>query len=125
MLLLAEHFLARAGPAGRPAALTAAARTRLLAHPWPGNVRELGNVLAVAAALAGDGPILPEHLDLPPAEPAGAGAGSDYHRQVDALRRRLVTDAMAAAGGNRTDAARRLGLSRQGFSYLLRQLRLA
>ncbi|MGH9363557.1 MAG: helix-turn-helix domain-containing protein [Thermoanaerobaculia bacterium] len=37
----------------------------------------------------------------------------------------MVQDALAAAGGNRAEAARRLGLSRQALSYLARQLGLA
>ncbi|HEX9671526.1 MAG TPA: sigma 54-interacting transcriptional regulator, partial [Thermoanaerobaculia bacterium] len=132
VLLLAEHFLAKqAAPEPAPA-LSPAARTALRAHRWPGNVRELGNVLAVAVALAGGGPILPEHLELPAAAGAGDGASataadgpSDYHRRVDAFRRKLVADALAAEGGNRAAAARRLGLSRQALSYLARQLGLA
>ncbi len=128
VLLLARHLLGRlAGPAAPPA-LSAAAQARLLAHSWPGNVRELGNVLAVASALAGGGPILPEHLDLP--APAGrpendaAEGPSEYHRRLDAFRRTMVAEALAEAGGNRAKAARRLGLSRQALSYLARQLGL-
>jgi DNA-binding NtrC family response regulator len=119
VLRIADHFLAR--PRGRPpAALSREARARLLAYGWPGNVRELENVLAVAAALAGDGPIEPEHLELP----AGAGVPeAPYHQQVDALRRSLVARAMAECD-NRAEAARRLGISRQALSYLIRQLGL-
>jgi two-component system, NtrC family, response regulator len=128
VLGLAEHFLRRAaareagGGVGKNGAgrLSAAARERLLAYRWPGNVRELQNVLAVAATLAGDGAIEPEHLGLSEAPPAG----SDYHREVDALRRRLVAGALAACRQNRAEAARRLGLSRQALSYLVRQLGL-
>ncbi len=129
VLRLADHLLRRgtartgaAGPAGTNGSgrLSPAARDRLLAHRWPGNVRELQNVLAVAATLADDGPIEVEHLGLAEA-PA---AGSDYHREVDALRRRLVVDALAACHRNRAEAARRLGLSRQALSYLVRQLGL-
>ncbi|HEX5760201.1 MAG TPA: helix-turn-helix domain-containing protein, partial [Thermoanaerobaculia bacterium] len=64
--------------------------------------------------------------------PAGDGAAgrdaegpSDYHRRVDGFRRSLVADALSESGGNRAEAARRLGLSRQALSYLARQLGLA
>ncbi len=130
VLLLAEHFLAKQAAPDPAPALSPAARSALRAHRWPGNVRELGNVLAVAAALAGGGPILPEHLELPAAAGASDGSGatadgpSDYHRRVDAFRRKLVEDALAEEGGNRAAAARRLGLSRQALSYLARQLGL-
>ncbi len=136
VLLLAERLLAAGG--GAAPRLSSAARRALLAHPWPGNVRELENVLSVAAALAGDGPIEPEHLELS-AGPAGgsvspsktrpgtaaeAGAvhGGDYHVLVEAFRRRLVEEALKAAGGNQAEAARRLGLTRQALSYLVRKL---
>jgi len=117
VLLLADHFLARMSPSPR---LSSAARQRLLVHPWPGNVRELENVLGTAAALAPDGRIDREHLDLPQRqEPTGS-----YHQQVEALRRKLIREALTASGGNRSEAARRLGLTRQALSYLVRQLGL-
>ncbi|HLE84193.1 MAG TPA: sigma 54-interacting transcriptional regulator, partial [Thermoanaerobaculia bacterium] len=118
VLLLADHFLGN-GHGDGP--LTPEARARLRTHSWPGNVRELQNVLQVAAALAGGGEIRAEHLELPEAAPAERG---DYHAQVEAYRRRLIAEALAASGGNRAEAARRLGLSRQALSYLAKQLRL-
>ena len=105
-----------------PAAqLTREARARLLAHRWPGNVRELENVLAVAAALAAGGPIGIDHLELPDAGNAPTGT---YHQQLAAFRRGLVAQALAECEGNQTEAAGRLGLSRQTVSYLIRQLGL-
>ncbi len=121
VLLLAEHFLARTSRGRRPCRLSRAARERLLAHRWPGNVRELENVLEVAAALAEGGAIESDHLQLPEARPAPAGT---YHQQVETFRRRLVEEALQAAHGNRAEAARRLGLTRQALSYLVRQLQI-
>lgn len=116
--MLADYFLERLGVAGR-LRLDRASRRTLRDYPWPGNVRQLKNVLSVAAAVA-DGPtILPEHLDLPASR---RPLESDYHRQVEAFRRRLVEQALAESGGNRARAARRLGLSRQAISYLARTL---
>jgi two-component system NtrC family response regulator len=115
VLRLADHFLN-----GSPG-LSREARARLLAHRWPGNVRELKNVLSVAAALAGGGPIEPEHLELPRIE---SGGRSSFHDQVEAFRRRLVEDALARHEGRFTEAARFLGISKQGLSYLIRQLGL-
>ncbi len=122
VLLLAEHFLGRAAKSGVSMWLSSAARERLLGHGWPGNVRELENVLAAAAALADSGAILPRHLDLPA---ASGGRSGTYHEQLAAFRRRLVEEALASCGGNRAQAARRLGLSRQALSYLVRQLAIA
>ena len=117
VLRIADHILARRSPLAR---LSREARARLLAYRWPGNVRELDNVLAVAVTLAGERDIEPEHLELS----AGAGAPqAPYHQQVDALRRGLVSQALEECG-NRAEAARRLGISRQALSYLIRQLGL-
>jgi len=121
VVLLAEHFLARTSRGKRPCRLSRPARERLLAHRWPGNVRELENVLEVATALAEGGTIEREHLELPESRPAPTGS---YHQQVETFRRRLVEEALRAAGGNRAEAARRLGLTRQALSYLVRQLRI-
>ena len=90
-----------------------------MGYNWPGNVRQLKNVLSVAAAISEDSVILPCHLDLPTSRGTGE---NDYHRQVEAFRRRLVEEALSQSGGNRAQAARRLGLSRQAISYLVRTL---
>jgi two-component system NtrC family response regulator len=117
VLLLAEHFLdpERTGSGPR---LSPGARTQLQTHRWPGNVRELKNVLAVAAALAEEGEIDARSLELPA---LAEGHRGSYQEQVDALRKRLLEDALAESGGNRAEAARRLGLTRQAMSYLIRQ----
>jgi DNA-binding NtrC family response regulator len=118
VLALADAFVARFH-GGR---LAPESRSRLLAHAWPGNVRELENVLRVAVTLAGEDDILPEHLDLP--EAGGVRTETSYHAQVDAFRVRLLNEALAAAGGNQAEAARRLGLTRQALSYQVRGMRV-
>ena len=118
VLMLAEHFLERLDtePAKR---LTSGARDRLRRHHWPGNVRELENVLSLAAALTDGRLIDVEQLELPERP---ARRRNDYHRQVEDFRRGLVREALAACDGNRAEAARRLGLTRQAVSYLARRL---
>jgi two-component system NtrC family response regulator len=118
VLLLAETFLSRPGwPPG--ARLGEEARASLVAYSWPGNVRELENVLRAAAILAGNDPIRPEHLEIPRLERPSA---TFYHREVDAVRRRKIEQALVSSGGNLTAAAQSLGMSRQGLSYLKRRL---
>ncbi|MGB5159918.1 MAG: sigma 54-interacting transcriptional regulator [Thermoanaerobaculia bacterium] len=114
VLLLGEHFLVREGYQ-----LSADARRRLRSYPWPGNVRELRNTLEVAKALSEDYVIRPEHLELPDSDFRTANG---YHEQVREFRRELVREALKASGGNRAEAARNLGLSRQALSYLVRSL---
>jgi len=116
VVLLAEHFLERSG-----CALTHRARQRLLSHHWPGNVRELRNVLQVAMAI-GDSPIIDcPDLELPDAE---VDKSLGYHRQVEDFRRDLVCEALAASAGQRSVAARKLAVSRQALSYLVRRFGL-
>jgi DNA-binding NtrC family response regulator len=128
VLRLARHFLdACARDYGRePLALSPEAGAALGAHSWPGNVRELQNAMAQAAALCEPGSavtpaVLPERIRAarPPAAPPG-----HYRSRVDAHRRGLVSEALARAGGNRSRAARELGLSRQALLYLIRELKV-
>ncbi len=114
VLLLGEHFLVREGYS-----LSADAQRQLRSYPWPGNVRELQNTLEVAKALADDYVIGPEHLELPDSDFRSA---TGYHEQVREFRRELVREALKASSGNRAEAARMLGLSRQALSYLVRSL---
>ena len=118
VLLLADHFLIRRRSQRH---LSRLARAQLLSHNWPGNVRELENVLGVADTLSEDREIGIEHLDLPQRASESKG---DYHQMVEQYRRDLISKAMAETGGNRAAAARRLGLSRQALSYLVKQLGL-
>ena len=122
---MARHFLAV--DAGGALELNAAAGSVLLAYDWPGNIRELRNVLAVAAAYADGGEVLPEHLDLPyRSQPAASESSGTigYHELVLNYRRNLLREALRAADGNKARAARRIGLTRQALSYLVRRLGL-
>src|SRR5262245_58307593 len=76
ILLLADHFLSRAGAEYglRPKTLTADARAALLAHPWPGNIRELANVMERAALLTETPLVTADAVGLStPEERAGSG----------------------------------------------------
>ncbi|MCJ2038304.1 sigma-54 dependent transcriptional regulator [Methylobacterium sp. J-059] len=114
ILPLAEHFLAGAGLGGKR--LTAAAAARLLGHAWPGNVRELRNVIERAGVLVRGDAIDAPDLDLPAAarraEPVDWLAG-DLPGAVARLEAAMIAAALEASGGNRTAAARRLGIQRQ------------
>jgi len=116
VLLIASSWLTNYAPGLR---LSARARAMLLAYSWPGNVRELENTLAVASTLARGSVIESRHLEIPH-QPAGLRG--DYHVRVEAYRRRLIEEALESTGGNRAEAARRLGLSRQALSYLSQQM---
>uniref|UniRef100_UPI001F081439 sigma-54 interaction domain-containing protein n=1 Tax=Myxococcus vastator TaxID=2709664 RepID=UPI001F081439 len=115
-----------------PPGLSAAALTRLAAHPWPGNVRELKTVLRLSLVRAGGAAVLdvdalPPGLGSPhspggqgaplpttplapsaPRQPA-AGAAAGPLRELEA---RAIQEALALSGGNVAQAARRLGIAR-------------
>jgi transcriptional regulator with GAF, ATPase, and Fis domain len=115
VLLLARRFLATFAAHLR---FDRDAEQALLSCNWPGNVRELRSVVQVAAAMHdGDGWLRAHHLELP-ASPRSAS----YRVAIDAERRRLLGEALSAAGGRRAEAARRLGITPQAVSYLVRRL---
>jgi DNA-binding NtrC family response regulator len=111
--VLARHFLARFAErfGVAPLRATDALLSRLAAHPWPGNVRELENAVERLVALSPpDGPDLGL---LPGGEPAADDGGElPLKERVQAYERGLVVEALRATRGNRTEAARRLGISR-------------
>ncbi|MBL0195725.1 MAG: sigma 54-interacting transcriptional regulator [Myxococcales bacterium] len=126
--LVARALLARE-PGTRAHTLDVPALTSLTEHAWPGNVRELGNVLRAAAALA-DGLVIgrPDITAAMARAPAGGPRAERELREttLSALRarhqaelRELVGRAIAAADGNKREAARALGLSRQGLYRVL------
>jgi two-component system NtrC family response regulator len=125
---LAEYFLARAGSAD-PKSLSDDAIKRLLDHPWPGNVRELRNAMERVATLV-RGPIV-EGRDLAFLSDAPSGAAApafdmtlldgDLNVATESLERTMIHRALDASAGNRTEAARRLGIHRQLLYKKLKQ----
>ena len=116
---LSETFLQEIGKSfGRPTAgLTREARQALLQYPWPGNVRELRNVLERAAILCDGAPIAAEHLALQPAARPSRTDGTD----LSALERTTIAKVLQECRGNKTKAARRLGLSRTQLHLRVRK----
>ncbi len=116
ILQLAEHFLRLIG-GGTPKRLSPAAVRLLLAHAWPGNVRELRNTMERAALLSHGAFIEAEHVGLEATPSAAGGPDIDWTgsmaQAVARVEREMIVRALAAALGNRAEAARRLGLSRQ------------
>jgi DNA-binding NtrC family response regulator len=117
ILPLAEDFLRRDGRHGTPKRLSAAASERLLQHSWPGNVRELRNVIARARVLVRGDTIEATDLDIAPPDQQSRMRDEllegDLPSALAKLEAAMIRKALAACGGNRTEAARRLNINRQ------------
>lgn len=121
---LAQHFLAQ-----RRAAISVDAIQALTGYDWPGNVRELENVLERAAIISGNQTILPKHL---PAEMvnhvtlAASDSGVAMNTlalppALEALERRLISEALAITQGNKSKAAKLLEISERSLWYKISQ----
>ena len=128
IMLLAEHFLGDfAKKARRPVPkFSPEAVTRMRQHPWPGNVRELRNLMERLAYLTQDDQIDADDLAfiLSPDRDSAAAISMDLSLtdatkqfQTDYIRKHIES-----AGGNMSDAARRMGLHRSNLYRKMRQL---
>jgi DNA-binding NtrC family response regulator len=116
-----------------PARLHPDALRALQGYAWPGNVRELKNVIERVLLLEADEEILPVHL---PAEilgrPTGAAGSlgtfeafpSGVVRRLDELERMAIEHALSVCDGNKTQAAKLLGISRQTLRTKLKEYRM-
>ena len=124
--MLAEAFLERFSATrddGMPLRFHREAYAALKRHPWHGNVRQLKNCIEAVALLC-PGPIVhASDLDLRSAATA-SGASMFERPWKEALaefERSYAEHSLRASEGNRSEAARRAGLSRNGFSNLLKR----
>jgi transcriptional regulator with GAF, ATPase, and Fis domain len=121
ILPLADVFLEELGRTmGRPAAgISKDARDGLLRYPWPGNVRELRNAIERAILLCDGGLIAQAHLPSLPlsarsfaSPPDDVAAFPAHGVDLEAMERGFVTKALGQTRGNKSKAARLLGLTR-------------
>ncbi len=114
VLLLAMHFLHRYAQRYRKdvRGFDEAARQALLEHPWPGNVRELDHTVERAVLLAQEDPVRSSHLGLRPARETGPKL---EELSLEEVERVLIQKALSRYGGNVSQAALALGLSRSGL----------
>ena len=94
----------------------------LLAHAWPGNVRELRNAIQRACLLSRGDVVMPEHLP-----PRIAGLAEQAHLdseegRLSQVERATILATLAECKGNRTHAAKKLGISRRALIYKLRAI---
>jgi DNA-binding NtrC family response regulator len=126
--LLAQHFLRQSGKY-----LTAESVRALQSSSWPGNVRQLRSVLECAVVRARAISIEAEDLDLhvpvttpsAPVTSASPRLAPAPHSTLAALERDAIVRALAAHGGNRSHAARALGIHRSTLLRRIRELKIS
>jgi two-component system response regulator PilR (NtrC family) len=129
--LLVDHFVKKfAAEHAQPiTGVDADAMAALTAHNFPGNVRELENLVERAVTLSSEGRITSDALpDLSRADRATAAGpdlpptGFDLERELETFERGFLLKALERTGGNRTLAARVLGISFRSLRYRLSKL---
>jgi DNA-binding NtrC family response regulator len=94
----------------------------LLTYDWPGNVRELRNAIQRACLLCRGDVVMPEHLP-PKVQSACVAPPSTANRgRLSQVERATILATLAECDGNRSQAARKLGISRRGLIYKLRAM---
>jgi transcriptional regulator with GAF, ATPase, and Fis domain len=131
--LLIEHFLrAHASKVGRRIrSMDEKTLEMLRTYSWPGNIRELQNVIERWAIFSDSEEISIDESLFPREEPRTVAAygeqapdgAIDLRAHIEAVERNLIGRAMTEVGGNQSEAARRLGLSRGSLLERLKKYR--
>jgi len=112
VLELAEYFLKNIANGGTPRVLGESAKLALLAYSWPGNVRELENGIRAAVAMSSSRTLEASDLPLRVRESHKARGNDSARVDLDALERTHIERVLRETGGNRSEAARQLGIDR-------------
>jgi transcriptional regulator with GAF, ATPase, and Fis domain len=122
---LADHFARKVGKElGRACAISRDALDRLMEYDWPGNVRELENtiersmVLCAGDVLAGD----EVRLDTARTKAQLTSQFLPDGMNLDMYEQSIIREALRRAGGNKSQAARLLGITRNALRYRLSQM---
>jgi DNA-binding NtrC family response regulator len=126
---LAEYFLRKyAAEAGnRIQSITPAAMSKLADYHWPGNVRELENVIERSVVMCTGDRLDVADIKLDNA-PRPRGLANDFSlppgMTLDQYEQEIIREALKRADGNKSQAARGLGLTRNALRYRLTQMGL-
>jgi len=121
--LMAQHFLGVFAEKNAKSikGFTAQAMQKLMHYTWPGNVRELMNTVERAVVLSRTDTVDADELVFPMADqgpgsvaaPEYPAAGGQQSLSLEEVEKRSILEALAAAGGNKSEAARRLDITRK------------
>ena len=118
-----EHYSKRNNRPVKP--ITAEGMNRLLAHDWPGNVRELENVIERAVIMSSRDRIDADDLGFHRSVRAAPDDLKNAVRSSTAeIEKQAIINALAEYGGNRSKAARKLGISRRTIIKKIAQYRI-
>jgi two-component system response regulator HydG len=122
VVLLAQHLVQKiASRSGKPVRVIGAdAARKLVSYDWPGNVRELENCIERAVTMCGGAEIEPSHLPAKvinhqPARIELSISDPTEMITLDEMERRYVRQVLASVNGNKTHAARVLGIDRRSL----------
>ncbi len=124
---LAEHFVKKLAPAvgSRVESISEEAIQRLMSYHWPGNVRELENVIERSIVLSAGTRLEAADIRLDTASRAHQLASGDFLPEgmtLDEHEQAIIREALRRAEGNKSQAARLLGLTRNALRYRLSQM---
>ena len=132
--LLTGHFIKRYNALNNKnvKGLSEEALQMCLNYSWPGNVRELENAIENAIVLGEGEIILPDQLPFAiamrerpyTASSAFITAGQSYREKMEAAERMVLEDAIRRANGNKSEAAKRLGISLRTMRYKIHKYKL-
>ncbi len=124
---LARHFVEKLAPdtGGRVQGITDAAIDKLMTYSWPGNVRELENVIERSIVMAPGEKLDADNIRLDMnlrSRHTSGEVGLPEGMSLDAYEQELIRNALKQANGNKSQAARILGLTRNALRYRLTQM---
>ena len=107
---LAERFMVRYGEKYNKTGLmlSGEAAEKLKAHPWEGNIRELQNVIEKAVIMCDGDIISPDHIELHTSQ-----RPLNESQTLEEMERQTIAGAIAQCGGNLSQVAQQLGITRQ------------
>jgi DNA-binding NtrC family response regulator len=134
ILLLARYYLGRLAAKYNKTVISSfspEAERLMVSYQWPGNIRELRNVIERLVVLECTEVIMPQHLPKEiimqvtgETQPAGEFVLPDQGISLDDLEKKLIIQALTKAGGNKTLAAKLLGLSYDSLRYQIKKFSL-
>jgi DNA-binding NtrC family response regulator len=127
---LANHFIRKLAPETgcNVESISGSGMEKLMSHDWPGNVRELENVIERSLVMCAGTELDAADIKMESApRPAQPGANGGLHFLPDGLtldqyEREIIKEALRRADGNKSQAARLLGLTRNALRYRLTQM---